>query len=333
MISSMSWVQNLDFVALVASDFFEMDVRCDQSRLYKYLSFPDVAFRRVFLANPTFKFATKAQLNDPFDLSRRFDRFGADLLRKFMTKHVAAQLELRLEDSSYLVEEMAKNPKFNASGWSKLQLRQLLEMPIGKAAVAAVRDQMRATLPLMIDAVFDSADSHLDELVEGPIARTGILSLSETPDNRVLWSVYADGGNGFTLEVDAQHPFFLAPRQNGTERNRLMKVSYRDDRIPDIWTNPYYLFAVKHAEYSFEREWRLVRSVDDCDTITISPGNSIYTSAIPKGVITSIIFGHRWSDADIRAEGDILRNFDPHIAVKQTAPNPATGNYSINLVY
>lgn len=333
MISSMSWAQNLDFVALVASDFFEMDVRCDRPHLYKYLSFQDLAFRRSFLANPTFKFATKAQLNDPFDLSRRFDQFGGDLLRKFMKKYVAAQLELRLEDGSYLVDEIAKIPNFKASGLSKLQLRQLLEMPVGKAAVATVREQMRASLPLIIDTVFDDADSRLDELVDGPVARTGVLSLSEIPDNRALWSVYADGGNGFALEVAAQHPFFLALQKNGTERNRLIKVSYRDDRIPDIWTNPFYLFAVKHTEYSFEREWRLIRSVDDCDNKTISPGNSIYTLPVPKGVITSIIFGHRWSIADIRTEGDILRTFDERIAIKQAVPNAAIGSYSTDLVY
>ncbi len=333
MIFPMSWDQNLDFVALVASDFFEMDIPCDRPHLYKYLTFNDVSFRRNFLANPTLKFATKAQLNDPFDLSRRFDQFGGELLRKFANKYVAAQLEERLGDPSYVIEEIAKIPRVKASGLSMLQLRQLLETPIGKAAVSSVRDQMRASLPLMIDTVFDVADSRLDEFVEGPIARTGILSLSEAPDNRALWSVYADGGNGFALELDAQHPFFLARQKDGTERNRLIKVSYRDDRIPDIWTNPYYLFAVKHAEYAFEREWRLIRSVDDCDSRTISPSNSIYTLPSPKGVIVSIIFGHRWSATDIRTEGDILRTFDERIAVKQAVPSAATGNYTIDLAY
>jgi hypothetical protein len=231
-----------------------------------------------------------------------------------------------------LIDEIAKAPRFAASGLSKLQLRQALDLPAGKTALAAIRDQMRVALPSMIDAVFDTADARLDELVDGPLARTGILSLSEIPDNRALWSVYADGGSGFALEVDAQHPFFLAPQKNGSLRNRLTKVSYRDDRVPDMWTNPYYLFAVKHTEYSFEREWRLIRSVDDCDERAISPGNSIYTLPVPKGVITSIIFGHRWSDADIRAEGGALRAFDERIVIRQAMPNSKTGSYTTKAV-
>jgi hypothetical protein len=69
----------VDLVALVSSEFFQMETLCTENKLYKYLNFQDLEFQKKFLRNPTLKFATKDQLNDPFELTRRFEQFGCEL--------------------------------------------------------------------------------------------------------------------------------------------------------------------------------------------------------------------------------------------------------------
>jgi hypothetical protein len=142
-----------------------------------------------------------------------------------------------------------------------------------------------------------------------------------------LWSVYADAGRGLVLELNAQHDFFLAVQKDGATRNRLMKVAYRNDRLPDLWTNPFYLFGVKHADFAFEQEWRAIRSLQDCVPTTLGNGDVIYTMDAPMGLISSIIFGHQWSTEEIQKQGDVMRVFDPAIAVKRAVPDPQTGSY------
>lgn len=331
-LADLPWPLQVDFVSLLEADFFSMNAAtCTNSALYKYLSFSDPIARATYFSGPTIKFATKAELNDPFDLSRRFDQFGAELLRKFMTKAVSQRLDSELADVDAIVNRMTGLPQFAASGLSRHQLLSMLETPLGQAAIDNIREQMRGQLPTLIEMAFDYADKHVDEFMAGPIANTGVLSLSEIPDNRALWSVYANSGYGFALELDAQHPFFTVHRNDGTTRNRLMKVAYRDERIPDFWTNPYYLFAVKHSDFAFEREWRLISSLDRCEATSLPDGSKIYTTEAPRGLISAIIFGYRWKDADVDREGAILQSFDPAIELKRAVPNERTGTYDISL--
>src|ERR1700737_2076475 len=45
----------------------------------------------------------------------------------------------------------------------------------------------------------------------------GILSLSETPTDTLLWSLYADGGRGFLIEFDPKHAWFWNKRSENDE--------------------------------------------------------------------------------------------------------------------
>lgn len=326
---SFEGLDKIDFVALVTSEFFEMDVRCEQKHLFKYLHFPDQAFRSRFLARPTIKFATKAQLNDPFDLSRRFDQLAGEAFRNFARKYLTKRLERDLSNVSLLVDRMAADERFMRMGLSKMQLRQVLESPLGQSYVAQARENMQQAMPTMLELAFHAADGQLDEMLAGPMETAGIYSMCEINDNRALWSVYAGGGAGICLQLDAQHEFFLARQKTGALRNRLMKVSYRDDRSPDLFSNPYYLFGVKHSEYAFEREWRLLRSIEDCDAIKLASGDTIYTMPAPAGLIKGVIFGHRWLPKDIHSDAQRLLDFDSGLLIQQAVPNATTGGYSI----
>jgi hypothetical protein len=117
---------------------------------------------------------------------------------------------------------------------------------------------------------------------------TAILSLTETPDNLVMWPNYADGHRGCCLMLDtsihtmAAFPDLPVPYP--------LKVSYRS-KMPR-----FRFFLTGEREYSrlslgtktkamdYEREWRLIH-----------PTLKGIVSA-PKQMITGVIFGARTSD-------------------------------------
>ncbi|GEM_PF-5043272 len=329
MVGGFSGFDNIDLTAMVSSDFFRMDVACDKAQLYKYLNFQDRDFTLRFLRNPTVKFATKDQLNDPFDLTRRFERFGAEMFRKFAARYIQRYVDERITDVEFLVGEFQKRPEFASLKLTRQQARQILSSSRGQIAIGAMAEQMRSQIPLFLEMVFDYADQHLDTMFDEAILGAGVLSLCEQNNNKALWSLYAGAGNGFALDFDAQHEFFITKRNNGEFRNRILKMHYRDDRIPDIWTNPYYLFGIKNSDFAFEREWRCLRQLDECDQVELSEGNIIHTVSPPRGLIKGVIFGYRWTPADIDLAKFAIREFDDTISISSAIPNSKTGEIDI----
>lgn len=325
----LSAFDNVDLVAMVSSDFFRMDTPCTERKLYKYLNFQDLDFQKNYLRNPTLKFATKDQLNDPFDLTRRFEQFGGDLFRAFSTKYVMSYFDRHINDVEWLLDEFSKKPEFAAMGISRAQARARLSSGLGQSIIQMFSEQARQNVPALIDIAVDHANRNIDSVFDEAILNTGVLSLCEQSDNRALWSVYAGGGRGIALELNAQHEFFMVQKKDGTFRNRILKMYYRDDRIPEIWANPYYVFGVKNSDFAFEKEWRVLRPLDQCDTVDLGPGNLIHTVPAPVGLISSVIFGHRWHIDQVREIADIVGTFDDQIAVMKAEPNPSTGAYEV----
>lgn len=320
---------NVDLAALVSSEFFRMDLPCTEHKLYKYLNFQDVDFQKKFLRNPTLKFATKDQLNDPFDLTRRFEQFGGELFRSFAKRYVINYFDRHINDVEWLLDEFVKRPEFSSLGVSRAQARAVLSSGYGQSVIQLVAEQTRNGVPAMIDLAMDYADQNIDDMFDRAILNTGVLSLCEQPDNRALWSVYAGGGSGIALELNAQHDFFMVQKKDGTFRNRIMKMYYRDDRMPDVWTNPYYVFGIKNSDFAFEKEWRVLRPIDQCDRIDLGPANVIHTVPAPVGLISAVIFGHRWTTDRIREAAEILGNFDRQIAILKAQPNSQTGSFEV----
>src|SRR5206468_3082082 len=102
------------------------------------------------------------------------------------------------------------------------------------------------------------------------------------PLDAYMWREYAADGHGFVVEFDAKHRFFSHKTDEGKRRKLLRKVMYRDDKINDFWRNPYYLFLVKETKWAFEKEWRMLRSLDQCRIQTLPSGKYLYlVDALP----------------------------------------------------
>ena len=94
----------------------------------------------------------------------------------------------------------------------------------------------------------------------------GILSLSETPNNLLMWSHYAEDHTGFVLMLDSSHRFFKGnepflgfakpePVQYKSERPRIT--------VEEVTMSE--LFLTKGSDWQYEKEWRYLKFLNDAN--------------------------------------------------------------------
>jgi len=136
----------------------------------------------------------------------------------------------------------------------------------------------------------------------------GVLSLTEKPDNDVMWAHYAANHSGFVFEFDSSHPFFDFPNRLGA--SSIKKVVYKEPTVlPYISAdNVDDLFYVKKEQWTYEQEWRVLRVIERADTsIDLPDSTKIRLFTFPPNCITGMVFGARTSDVDKARVLEILR--------------------------
>jgi len=132
-------------------------------------------------------------------------------------------------------------------------------------------------------------------VMEGLNQKIGILSLSKTIHNLLLWSHYADSHRGYAIGFDPDHPYFHALSELGTITHP-NPVTYTTQRSfirkndHDLYTK---MFCEKPIDWAYEEEFRIFRQFSD---LTTNAGLDkadylIYLADIPPDVIRSIYIG------------------------------------------
>ncbi|MEW6450061.1 MAG: DUF2971 domain-containing protein [Pseudomonadota bacterium] len=305
-----------DFAAIFSDDVELTDVRYSQSSIYKYFYFPDLAALRAFFEHPSIKFAHKDDLNDPFELSRRWQKFGCPFTDAIFDKYVRKRVEAGLNDIGVITRKFREYAKRQGMSLSRQQARRWLASREGKERIA-VEQKVASEQVSMLASTFPKLfREHEGKFIDSFAMATGILSLTENPCSADMWREYANEGRGFVLEFDADHKFFSHTTDDGITRKLLRKVFYRDDRIEDFWKNPHYLFLVKETKWAFESEWRMIKSLDQCRKTVLTNGRSIYLLDAPAGLIKSVSFGSKFPTAQISESVKLLKNYDPNIEVR-----------------
>ncbi|EKO3660513.1 DUF2971 domain-containing protein [Vibrio metschnikovii] len=107
-----------------------------------------------------------------------------------------------------------------------------------------------------------------------PLNSLGIISFTEDKENLLMWSHYADQHKGFVIEFDIEHEFFSKLYANGNEFVGVInRVLYRRERLKAL--NEYMIepYFHKSNEWSYEKEHRLVISLDAVDRKFILKSN------------------------------------------------------------
>ena len=125
----------------------------------------------------------------------------------------------------------------------------------------------------------------------------GLLSLSETRDNLLMWAHYAAGHTGFVIMLDGFHDFFNAietlPGFSKPERveYRLERHQMtfdeinREEAIREI-------FFIKGSDWQYEKEWRYLKNLTDAHKMIINTESpDVHLFKLPPECIKGVILG------------------------------------------
>lgn len=105
------------------------------------------------------------------------------------------------------------------------------------------------------EIMIGQAKKTLEEFRHRFLHESGVACFSETNDNMLMWSHYANGGRGICLEFDTDfHPFSTARIIN--YEPKIPVIQARPLLIGDDIDQYIDLFCIKSDHWAYEREWR-----------------------------------------------------------------------------
>lgn len=150
-----------------------------------------------------------------------------------------------------------------------------------------------------IDCSSPSVADYINENLHSIINRYGVLSLTESSDNLLMWSHYASAHEGFVVEFDTEKLNVL--KRKDIQDISIHKVEYsrmRNNVFEDgERRTPISFLGKKAMQWSYEKEWR---SIVDIVTQKIEKNGIKGVREICKSSISSIIFGANMSDDMIK---------------------------------
>ena len=105
--------------------------------------------------------------------------------------------------------------------------------------------------------------------------KCGIFSMTESADNEIMWSSYAQNSSGFCLEFDTKQFQFLY--HGPFPMHYLEKITPIRTSEFGVSLSALVQTNIKHTDWSYEKEWRLlISNPNGIDMITFGPDADIY---------------------------------------------------------
>ena len=254
-------------------------------RLYKYFH-PD---RTDVLRTGKIRFSSPKTLNDPFELKPHL----SDIVE---TDSFYSEVK-----DEILLKEYAKLPK---QYQQKISLKEFQRLTLQH--LPELKNQILNFSKTTAAMAQRGIAKQFEELI-------GVLCLSETPTNLLMWAHYADAHQGFVLEFDAENPFFNQKKSPEDELRHLQKVEYKNERPSFILTemegfSPF--LTTKSIDWSYEAEWRMIRPLSEASETIGNDSNRVHLFKFPRMAIRSIIFGCRMETTKQAEIHQILQETD-----------------------
>jgi hypothetical protein len=153
----------------------------------------------------------------------------------------------------------------------------------------------------------------------------GLICLTETPDNPVMWGHYCDSYKGFVAEFaclceQATH----VPKVRLTPFGLAFQVLYASTQplFNRDFSNGAQCYSTKINEWSYEREWRVIERLDLSECIKTTDGRCY--AQFPPTSLRRIVLGHQMTAVN-KSEMLKLANKDgfERVRFQKTHPNSA----------
>lgn len=188
-------------------------------------------------------------------------------------------------------------------------------------------DEINTRLDILSSNNFFAAKNYVENKSKGRInliknLRVGCFS--ETPDNVLMWSHYCWGNQGIVVKFKVSL---------GHWGNDLYKVNYVSERASINEFDPETigasnqernLLTTKSVHWSYEHEWRYIKTISDCDR-----DNKGYYKKVDIKAIKGIIIACRTKYDDINEIKSILGKKGVQIPLFIAKPGYSKFNYDI----
>lgn len=262
-------------------------------RLFKYLH-PD---RTDVLKNAKIRYSSPSTLNDPFEVKPFLTGIAPN-------KELESGLNLYLPD--YLIKEYEKLPRELRRKISLEKFKQAAnnQMPKIHEYMYEAQQEILPVIQIKMEKVFDEM--------------FGILCLTESPKNLLMWAHYADSHQGFVIEFHSDHPYFNRRLTSEDDFRCLKKVIYSQNR-PNIDLSEIKNiepFLTKGEEWSYETEWRIMDNLEKASEVIGEGVNAVHLFNFPKSIIKTVIFGCKMSETKKLEIKEILSSSIEYANVK-----------------
>lgn len=243
--------------------------------LYKYLT----PARMDVLKNLKIRYSQPGAFNDPFEV-------------KPYVSHIADDEETESHIDQILEQEAIKT--YNEL---PLDVRKKLPYDPFLKLVKERRENLRGQFGGIVNQFTPKLRRIMEEKFDELL---GILSLSESPTNLLMWSHYSQNHEGFMIGFDVTHAHFNEKRSKKDEFGFARKVEYRHKR-PNaalMSMDGAEVFLVKAAEWKYELEWRVMRPLSNASQRIEGAGLPVFLFSFPPECITELTIGARASSTD-----------------------------------
>ena len=245
------------------------------------------------------RFTQPGALNDPFELRPRFESLVAEA-------DVLANLDKAPVDLGPMVEE--------AYAMLPEAYRTLIPLDVASQSVEAfmatdeARDATSMGIKVVLGMMKEGAAQIREEMYRAFNDNVGILSLSEIPDNELMWAHYAERHTGLVLCFDEQHGFFNRKRSENDGFYFVRKVIYDDAPASSMASlDGDALLVSKGTKWAYEREWRMLVPLRDATRSLIIAGDTVRLFAFPSDALKGVIIGAHATPAIEASLQDLLK--------------------------
>jgi hypothetical protein len=255
-------------------------------QLYKYLA-PE---RIDVLDRAMLRYTPLGAFNDPFEGRPEITLMSTDKqVLESLAEILPLEAQRAYEQLPPEVKAITPIEQFNA-----------IIVRLAESKKTELLQQFRTLTPLARDIFYRKFDEYL-----------GALCLSEVPDSLLMWSHYAASHSGFVLEFDSHHAHFHEKRSPSDEFRYLRRVLYRETRpsAPLSELEGTDLFLVKSGHWGYEREWRVLRALQEAQVVVPSEPFPAHLFSFPRDALKSVILGARMTKA---AEKSVLNALQSH---------------------
>ena len=268
-------------------------------KLYKYLS-PN---RIDVLTDCRIRYTQPGAFNDPFEA------------KPHITTIVEPDKAERRVDEIFLEETQKMYDKLSAEAKSRVPYDLVKDLAIRR------RESLRGDFGRMVKDATPLLRRIIDEKFNELI---GILTLSEKPDNILMWSHYAASHEGFVLGFDSTNEYFNQRMSSNDEFRYLRKVEYRLQRpnAPLTTLDGVDVFLVKSKDWEYEQEWRIMRPLTDAVSTIPAQPFPIRLFSYPSSALVEVVIGARMREVDRAAVFKAIhaKHF-AHVKVFQVLPD------------